>query len=85
MGILDDINAYKPTTLAGTNKHFIDGDSLDNPDGPNYRIAGYDSAEVSKLIGNRVIEGTAGGNASAEIITPLPEPTISLGSIPPKR
>ena len=71
MGILDDINAYKPTTLAGTNKHFIDGDSLDNPDGPNYRIAGYDSAEVSKLIGNRVIEGTAGGNASAEIITRL--------------
>ena len=71
MGILDDINAYKPTTLAGTNKHFIDGDTLNNPDGPNYRIAGYDSAEVSKLIGNKVIEGTAGGNASAEITTRL--------------
>lgn len=72
MGLREDIMAYKPNTLSGTNYHFIDGDTLHNPDGPNYRIEGYNSAEVSKYLGNaRFSEGTAGGQATTDIITKL--------------
>lgn len=71
MGILDDISNFQPNTLAGTNTHFIDGDTLDNPDGPNYRLRGYDAAEVSKIIGGQVKEGTAGGGDTTGIISRL--------------
>ena len=72
MGILDDIDAYKPNTLIGTNTHFIDGDTLENPDGPNYRLRGYDAAEVSKILKTgEVKEGTAGGSNTTGIISNL--------------
>ena len=72
MGILDDISNFKPNTLAGTGTHFIDGDTLDNPDGPNYRLRGYDAAEVSKILyTGEVKEGTAGGKETTGIISRL--------------
>ena len=72
MGLREDIMAYKPNTLDGTNYSFIDGDTLENPDGPNYRIEGYNSAEVSKYFSNKPFsEGTAGGQATTDIITNL--------------
>ena len=72
MGLREDIMAYKPNTLAGTNYSFLDGDTLENPDGPNYRIEGYNSAEVSKYLGNKGFsEGTAGAQATTDIITNL--------------
>lgn len=72
MGLREDIMAYKPNTLAGTNYSFLDGDTLENPDGPNYRIEGYNSAEVSKYLGDKGFsEGTAGGQTTTDIITNL--------------
>ena len=72
MGILDDISNFQPNTLAGTNTHFIDGDTLDNPDGPNYRLRGYDAAEVSKVLyTGEFKEGTAGGGDTTGIISRL--------------
>ena len=32
MGLREDIMAYKPNTLAGTNYSFLDGDTLENPE-----------------------------------------------------
>ena len=72
MGLRESIQSYQPNTLAGTNYTFIDGDTLNNPDGPNYRIEGYNSAEVSKYLGNNGFsEGTAGGQATTDIISKL--------------
>ena len=72
MGLRDDIAAYEPDTLEGTNLTFLDGDTLNNPDGPNYRIEGYNSAEVSKWLGSKGFsEGTAGGNDTTSIIRRL--------------
>lgn len=72
MGLRERLMAYKPNTLAGTNYRFIDGDTLDNPDGPNYRIEGYNSAEVAKWLGSKGFsQGTAGGSETTSIISKL--------------
>ena len=71
MGLLDELKSAPSTELGGTGSHFIDADTLKNPDGPNYRIQGIDSAEVAKVIGGGLKEGTAGGYESTQIISNL--------------
>ena len=71
MGLLDELKAAPSTELGGSGSHFIDADTLKNPDGPNYRIQGIDSAEVAKIVGGGLKEGTAGGFESTQIISDL--------------
>ena len=72
MGTFNELFDFKPDALVGTDSFFIDGDTLNNPDGPNYRLRGYDAAEVSKMLHTGEFkEGTAGGRETASVISRL--------------
>ena len=72
MGLLDEAKNAKPTTLGGTGTHFIDADTLANPNGPNYRLEGINSAEVAKILPDGTLsQGEAGGYESTQITAEL--------------
>jgi len=72
MGTFNELFDFKPDALVGTDYFFIDGDTLNNPNGPNYRLRGFDTAEVSKMLHTGEFkEGTAGGRETASIISRL--------------
>ena len=67
MGLMDDLRNVQPRELGGTGITFIDADTL--TDGSqNYRIQGINSAEVEKVIGGQVKQGTAGGAETTSVI-----------------
>ena len=72
MGTFNELFDFKPDSLVGTDYFFIDGDTLNNPNGPNYRLRGFDTAEVSKMLHTGEFkEGTAGGRETASIVSRL--------------
>lgn len=71
MSFIDDLANTPPTGLQGTDKTFIDADTLVGPDGSKYRLQGIDAPEVEKVIGGRYRLGTAGGEAATEVLSGL--------------
>ena len=71
MGLLDKMAALPPNSLGGTNKSFIDADTLQDDEGNRFRLQGVDAAEVEKVTNGRYRQGTAGGEATTEIISNL--------------
>lgn len=71
MGLLDKMAALPSTALGGTNKSFIDADTLQDDEGNRFRLQGIDAAEVEKVTNGKFKQGTAGGGASTEIISNL--------------
>ena len=71
MGLLDELKNAPPNSLGGTDKSFIDADTLIDKQGEKYRIQGVDAAEVEKVIDGKYKPGTAGGAATTGIIRNL--------------
>ena len=71
MSFIDDLKNAPPTQLGGTDKIFIDADTLAGPDGSRYRIQGIDAPEIEKVTGQGYQQGTAGGQQSVDIISGL--------------
>ena len=71
MSILDDIVNSTKSGLAGTDKTFIDADTLVGKDGTKYRIQGIDAPEVEKIVGGQYKLGTAGGEAATDTLRSL--------------
>jgi hypothetical protein len=72
MGLLDEAVEYSPKNLGSSDNFFIDADTISNADGSErYRLAGFDAAEVEKIIDGEFKQGTAGGARSTDIISNL--------------
>ena len=71
MSFIDDLKNAPPTQLGGTDKIFIDADTLAGPDGSRYRIQGIDAPEIEKVTSQGYQQGTAGGQLSVDIISGL--------------
>ena len=71
MSFRDRLQKAGETSLAGTNYNFIDGDTLIDDNKQKYRIQGIDTAEVDKLIGGEIKDGSAGGYESVKVIKNL--------------
>ena len=72
MGLMDDLKKVTPTTLGGTNKQFIDADTLvDSDTNEKYRIQGINAPEVEKFIDGRYKTGTAGGEVATDTVVGL--------------
>ena len=72
MGLLDELRNIPDKSLGGTGKTFIDADTLkDDVTGETYRLQGYNAAEVDKILGGKVKEGTAGGAQTTDAIHKL--------------
>jgi hypothetical protein len=72
MGLLDEAVEYSPKNLGSSDNFFIDADTISNADGSErYRLAGFDAAEVEKIIDGEFKQGTAGGARSTDIVSNL--------------
>ena len=71
MGLMDELSKLPPNSLGGTDKSFIDADTIADPSGERYRLQGVDAGEVEKIIGGQYKEGTAGGQATTDIVSRL--------------
>ena len=71
MSFIDDLANAPPTGLKGTDKTFIDADTLVGTDGNKYRIQGIDAPEVEKWVNGQYKLGTAGGQAATETLSAL--------------
>ena len=72
MGLMDELRNIPDKALGGTGKTFIDADTLkDDVTGETYRLQGYNAAEVDKILGGKVKEGTAGGAQTTDAIHKL--------------
>ena len=71
MGLLDRMAARPPKSLSGTNKSFIDADTLQDDEGNRFRLQGIDAGEVEKVIDGKYKLGTAGGAETTDVIRGL--------------
>ena len=71
MGLLDRMAARPPKSLSGTNKSFIDADTLQDDEGNRFRLQGIDAGEVEKVIDGKHKLGTAGGAETTDVIRGL--------------
>ncbi len=74
MGLIDDVVQQDNRQLGQTGFSFLDADTLQKGQGENakkYRLMGYDSPEVAKIIGGKFKAGTAGGEQATQTIWEL--------------
>lgn len=62
-------SATEPTQDLGF--EFVDGDTVRDANGVLYRLQGFDAPEVSKIIQDKNIAGTAGGQTAAQAVMDL--------------
>lgn len=74
MGLINDVVQQDNRQLGQTGFSFLDADTLQRGQGENakkYRLLGYDSPEVAKIIGGKFKAGTAGGEQATQTIWEL--------------
>ena len=74
MGLINDVVQQDNRQLGQTGFSFLDADTLQRGQGENakkYRLLGYDSPEVAKIIGGKFKAGTAGGEQATQTIWKL--------------
>ena len=72
MGLMDELKKLPPNSLGGTDKSFIDADTLQDSQGNRFRIQGVDAGEVEKITQKEGYSlGTEGGQATTEIVRGL--------------
>ena len=71
MGLMDELRKLPPNSLGGTDKSFIDADTLQDETGERYRIQGVNAGEIEKVIDGKYKLGTEGGEATTEIVRGL--------------
>ena len=69
--ILEALQAKPDLALGGTDKTFIDADTLVDSSGEKYRIQGIDAGEVAKLTPSGFKAGTAGGEVATDALSDL--------------
>ena len=71
MSLMDKLKNAPSHQLGGTDKVFIDADTLADGEGNRYRIQGVNAGEVEKVIGGEYTQGTAGGQVATDVVSKL--------------
>ena len=71
MSLMDKLRNAPSHQLGGTDKVFIDADTLQGPKGERYRIQGINAGEVEKVVDGKYKLGTAGGQVSTDVVSKL--------------
>ena len=71
MSLMDELSKLPPNGLGGTDKSFIDADTLQDQKGNRFRIQGVNAGEIEKVIGGKYKMGTEGGQVSTDVIRGL--------------